>query len=154
MEMPTYYPGPPFPVGDVILADVGNHRLQRAFVIRSDHPKYWLRLENGTIVSTNIQDSWLNARMLEMAPDRDDPFVKTCKEVEAGPLRMGSYGVHSDAQQELLRLVEEAKAHARAVKANDAEVPTHLWDNWVSAPEIPKEQRDMALTRFRRLGFW
>ncbi len=40
MEMPTYYPGPPFPVGDVILADVGNHRLQQAFVIGSDHPEY------------------------------------------------------------------------------------------------------------------
>ncbi len=49
--------------------------------------------------------------------------------------------------------MEEAKAYARAVKADDAEVPTHLWDNWVSAPEIPKEQRDMALTGFWRLGY-
>jgi hypothetical protein len=44
MEMPTYYPGPLFPVGDVILADVGDHRLQQAFVIGLDHPKYRLRL--------------------------------------------------------------------------------------------------------------
>ena len=104
--MRTYYPGPPFPVGNVILVDVGEHRLQRAFVMESDHPQYQLRLENGVTVSTSIQELWLKSRILAMAPDQDDPFAKIRKEVEHGPLKMGSYPVRGDAQQESLCLVE------------------------------------------------
>ncbi len=37
-----------------------------------------------------------------MALDRDDPFFEIRKEVEAGQLRMGSYGMHGDAQRESL----------------------------------------------------
>ncbi len=67
---------------------------------------------------------------------------------------MGSYGVHGDAQRESLRLVlEEAKAYARAVKADDAEVPMHLWDNRVNATDVPKRQKVKALSGFRKLGF-
>ena len=40
--------------------------------------------------------------------------------------RMGSFGVHGEAQRKSLRLVEEAKAFSKAVKADDAEVPMHL----------------------------
>jgi hypothetical protein len=40
--------------------------------------------------------------------------------------RMGSFGVHGEAQRESLCLVEEAKAFSKAVKADDAEVPMHL----------------------------
>jgi hypothetical protein len=154
MEMPTYHPGPPFPVGDVILANNGGeHRLQHAFVMESNHPEYRLRLECGITVSTNIQQSWLKSRMLGMAPDRDDPFVGVRKEMKAGHHKMGSYGVHGDAQRESLRLVEEAKAYARAVKADDAEVPTHLWDDRVNATDVPKRQKVKALSGFRKLGF-
>ena len=154
LEMPMYHPGPPFPVGDVILADIGgDHQLQRAFVMESNHPEYRLRLECGITVSTNIQQSWLKSRMSGMAPDRDDPFVEVRKEMEAGPHRMGSYGVHGDAQRESLRLVAEAKAYARAVKADDAEIPTHLWDDRVNAPSVSKRQKGKALSGFRKLGF-
>jgi hypothetical protein len=45
---------------------------------------------------------------------------------------MGSYSMHSNAQRESLCLIEEAKSFAKAVKADDAEVPTHLWNNQVS----------------------
>ena len=137
------------------MADIGGeHRLQCAFVMESNHPKYCLRLECGTTVSTNIQQSWLKSRMLGMAPDRDDPFVGVRKEMEAGHHKMGSYGVHGDAQRESLRLVlEEAKAYARAVKADDAEVPTHLWDDRVNATDVPKRQKVKALSGFRKLGF-
>jgi hypothetical protein len=104
--MRTYYPGPPFPVGDVILADVSERRLQQAFVMESDHPQYQLRLENGVTVSTRIQELWLKSRISGMAPDQDDPFAKIRKEVKRGPLKIGSYGVHGDAHQESLCLVE------------------------------------------------
>ncbi len=44
---------------------------------------------------------------------------------------MGSYGVHGDAQRESLRRVEESKDFARAVKADDAEIPIHLLNDRV-----------------------
>jgi len=50
-------PGPPFAVGDVIMSDVGKHGLQWAFVLRADHPRYQLRLADGTTVGTSTHDS-------------------------------------------------------------------------------------------------
>ncbi len=61
------------------------------FVMESDHPQYQLRLENGVTVSTSIQELWLKSRISGMALDQDDPFAKIRKEVEHGPLKMGSY---------------------------------------------------------------
>jgi hypothetical protein len=74
--------------------------------MESDHPQYQLRLENRVTMSTSIQELWLKSRILAMAPDQDDPFAKIRKEVEHGPLKMGSYGMDSEAQQESLCLVE------------------------------------------------
>ena len=51
--------GPPFAVGDVIMSDVGKHGLQRAFVLRADHPRYQLRLADGTTIGTSTHESWL-----------------------------------------------------------------------------------------------
>ncbi len=110
-------------------------------------------MEDGTTVATNMQDAWLTSRMRGIAPDRDDPFVEIRKEVEAGPSKMGSYGVHGNTQRELLRLAEEAKAYAQAAKANDAEVPTHLWNDRIVMPKITKERRDRALAGLQKLGF-
>jgi hypothetical protein len=80
--------GPPFPVGDVILYDSGhgcdaNGRRQLwAFVIKSDHPRYQLRLESGVTVSTSMQEAVLMPRLAtwpgnpnDLAPDQDNPFV-------------------------------------------------------------------------------
>jgi len=55
-------PGPPFAVGDVIMSDVGKDGLQWAFVLRADHPRYQLRLADGTTVGTSTHDSWLQPR--------------------------------------------------------------------------------------------
>ena len=66
---------------------------------------------------------------------------------------MGSFGGHGDAQRESLRLVEEAKAFSKAVKADDAEVPMHLWNDRVSMPGLPEETRNAALDGIRRLAF-
>ena len=74
--------------------------------------------------------------------------IDICKEMEAGSCKMGSYGVHGDAQRESLRLIEEAKEYARAAKADNAEVPTHLWDDQVAASDVPKGQKDQALSGF------
>ncbi len=45
--------GPPFAVSTVINCDIGDHGHQRAFVLKSDHPCYELRLEDSTTVSAS-----------------------------------------------------------------------------------------------------
>jgi len=85
------------------------------------------------------------------AQERDDLFVKARAEVK--PAKLGSYGIHGDAQRELFLKVEEAKKFAKAVKADDAEIPLFLWNNRIKAPGVTKERRDAALDSFRKLGF-
>jgi hypothetical protein len=135
--MLMYYPSPLFPVGDVILTNLGKHGLLQAFVMKSDHPQYQLRLESGATKSTSIQKAWLAPRILGMAPDQDDPFSKIREQVKHGPLRMGSYCVHGEAQQESFCLVNETKAFAKAVKSNNAGVPTHLWNDQILTAGMP-----------------
>ena len=88
--------GPPFAVGDVILSDVGKHGLQRAFVLRADHPRYKLRLADGTTVGTSTHESWLRPRYATgrgnpngFAPDQDDPFVDIRQTIVASRGRGG-----------------------------------------------------------------
>jgi hypothetical protein len=153
--------GPPFAVGDVIVSDVGKHGLQRAFVLRADHPRYQLRLADGMTVGTSTHESWLWPRYATgrgnpngFAPDQDDPFVEIRQTINALRSRgkIGSYGVLGNAQLESLRRIEEAKEFAKAVKADNAKIPVHLWNDRVKAPGISKEKRDAALTGFRKLG--
>ncbi len=69
-----------------------------------------------------------------------------------GKQKLGSYGVHGNAQQESIHLVEEVKAYAKAVKLDDLPVPEHLWNDRVKALGIAKEMRDKALAGFWNLG--
>ena len=151
-------PGPPFAVGTVIKCDIGDHGHQRAFVLESDHPCYKLRLEDGTTVSASTYNDWLSPGYATwegnpngFAQEWDNPFVKARAEVK--PAKLGSYGIHGDAQRELFLKVEEAKEFAKAVKADDAEIPLFLWNNRIKAPGVTKERRDAALDSFRKLGF-
>jgi hypothetical protein len=41
--------------------------------------------------------------------------------------------------------VEEAKAFAKAIKANNAEILMHLWNNCVNVPYLTKGRKDNAL---------
>ena len=139
-------PGPPFAVGTVIRCDIGDHGHQRAFVLESDHPCYKLRLEDGMTVSASTYTDWLSPGYATwegnpngFAQERDDPFVKARAGVE--PAKLGSYGIHGDAQRESLLMVEEAKEFAKAVKADDAEIPLFLWNNRIKAPKGEKGRR-------------
>ena len=49
--------------------------------------------------------------------------------------------------------MEESKDFARAVKADDVEIPIHLWNDHVKAPGVSKERRDKALVGLRKLRF-
>jgi hypothetical protein len=146
-------PGPPFAVGDVIIVDVPGHPpgRQQAFVMNADHPRYRIRLEKGGTVWTSMGKAWLQPRIApgQLAPKSDNPLV----DLQAGTkLKLGSYGVHIDAQLESVEKVDEAKAYAKAVKADDMEVPLHLWNKRIRSPGVTREKRDAALTAFRKLG--
>jgi hypothetical protein len=41
---------------------------------------------------------------------------------------------------ESLQRIKEAKEFAKAVKADDAEIPVHLWNDRVKAPGTSKEK--------------
>jgi len=83
--------GPPFAVGDVIMSNVGKHVLQRAFVLRTNHPRYQLRLEDGTTIGTSTHEPWLQPQYATwrgnpngFAPDQDE-IKTTLLSRSAGP---------------------------------------------------------------------
>ena len=80
-------------------------------------------------------------------PPKDDPFVDLRRDPS---LCLGSYGLHIDAQRDVLRKVDEAKAFAKAVRADDAQVPIHLWNDCVKVGGLSKERRDLALDAVQR----
>ena len=136
---PATNPGPPFKVGNDILCDIPGQLwgvdpkinwLQRGFIMQADDSNYKIRLEQGATVWTNRSEFWLQLHWAmglgtQFAEDMDDPFADLCDDPS---LRFGSYGVHIDAQCDALEKVAEAKEFAKAVKADDAAVPKHLWN--------------------------
>ncbi len=123
--------------------------------MEANYPSYKIRMEEGATVWTNTRKSWLWPRWVtgpgtQFAEDQDDPFA----DVRADPtLRMGLYGIHVDAQQDLLEHIVKAKTYAKAVKADDAAVPVHLWNDRIRMPTGTKEEtRDAALDAFCALG--
>jgi hypothetical protein len=161
---PMENPGLPFKVGDIILCDIPGQLwgmdpkvnwLQQGFVMEAHHLSYKIRMEKGATVWTNTRESWLWPQWVtgpgtQFADDQDDPFA----DVRADPtLRMGSYGIRIDAQQDSLEQIVKAKTYAKAVKADNAAVPVHLWNDRIRTPEGTKEEtRDAALDVFRALG--
>ncbi len=149
---PKKNPGPPFAVGEVIMCDIrGMAGLQRAFVLSVDHPKYRLRLEEGRIVGTHIGEAWMSPRWVpgEFVKDQDDPFARVQTDCK---LKMGSYGIQVDSQLESLKNIMEAKEFVKAVKVFDAEILVDMWNDRIRSPGIIREEKDAALTRFRKLG--
>ncbi len=150
---PRINPGPPYAVGDVIMCDVpgASRGLQRAFVLWADHPNYRLRLEEGWTVTTHIGESWLWPGLApgRSAKGHDDPFANVRDDVN---LKMGSYGMQVDSQLISPRKIKEAKEFAKAVKADNANIPVYLWNDRITSPGIMKDKRDAALVGFRKLG--
>ena len=54
------------------------------------------------------------------------------------------------AELDSLRRIREAKESAKAVKANNAEVPVYMWNKRVRGCSV--EQRDKVLISFRKFG--
>ena len=124
------------------------------FIMEAEDPQHKIRLENRATCWTDSQESWLHARWAQgpgtqSAEDQDDPFADLRASTS---LRLDSYGIHIDSQHESLEKVVEAEAFAKAVKADDAGVPVHLWNDRIRTPlGATKEQRDRALEGFRKL---
>jgi len=59
--------------------------------------------------------------------------------------------LHIDSQRDALEKAVQAKVFAKAVKADDADVPVYLWNDWVKVSGVPEEQRDIALDALRKL---
>ncbi len=57
-----------------------------------------------------------------------------------------------DSQLISLRKINEAKEFAKAVKADDANIPVYLWNDRIRSPGITKDKCDAALVGFRKLG--
>jgi hypothetical protein len=161
---PATNPGPPFKVGNVILCDIPGQLwgmdpkinwLQRGFIMQADDPNYKIRLEQGAMVWTSRSESWLQPCWAmgpgtQFAEDVDDPFADLRDDPS---LRFGSYGVHIDDQCDALEKVAEAKEFVKAVKADDAAVPKHLWNDRIRCPPgVTEAQGDVVLEGFRKLG--
>jgi hypothetical protein len=164
---PRFNTGPLFAVGEVIMCNVPGHPLgvgyisghphgipnglQRSFVLQAKHPRYQICLENGQTVWTHMGESWLCPRYApgEFAEDQDNPFADLHTDTL---LEFGSYGMHTNAQWEALEKVADAKAFAKAVKADDAEVPVYLWNERIRASGVMIAKQDAALTVLWKLG--
>ncbi len=85
----------------------------------------------------------------QLALDSDDPFADLKADSQ---LKLGSYGVHMDAQLKAVEKVDKAKAYTKAVKADDTEVPLHLWNERIRSTGVTPEKQDAALTAFWKLG--
>jgi hypothetical protein len=57
-----------------------------------------------------------------------------------------------DSQLESLRKIKEAKEFAKAMKADNAAVPTQLWDDRIKSEGVSQGARDKTFVTFRRLG--
>ena len=104
--------------------------------MEAEDPRYKIRLENSATCWTDLQESWLHARWAQepgtqFAEDQDDPFADLQGNTS---LRLGSYGIHIDSQRDSLEKVGKAKALAKAVKADYAGVPVHLWNDQIRTP--------------------
>jgi hypothetical protein len=145
-----FNPGPPFAVGDRILCELPGDVLQKAFVLVAAHPTYKIRTERGRTVTTHFGESRLKGSYApgQFAEDVIYPFG----DINTDKLKMGSYGIHVDSQIDSLRKVKEAKDFAKAVKADDAEIPLWLWNDRIRSENASQEERERLFTWLRVLG--
>ena len=141
--------GPPFAVGDEILCDPGDDHIVRAYVLKAEDPRYQLLLEDGREVDTGRQRAFL---FPAPPPEKfaPPPPVAAFESMTSTLDGRGSFGLHVDAQLTSLERIREAKAFAKAVKADDAQVPSHLWNDRVPC-SAGVEARDGALDAFRSM---
>ncbi|MGB1701331.1 MAG: hypothetical protein ACPHRO_15345, partial [Nannocystaceae bacterium] len=109
-------------------------------------------MEDGTPLSTTMDKAHLIPTWRWEEDPRSSTSNRAATELES-EVKRGSFGVRICAQVESLRRIREEKEYAKAVKADDAEVPVSLWSQRISAPGVDPERKERALGALRRLGF-
>jgi hypothetical protein len=114
-------------------------------------------LDNGHVVDTSVTPAHLIPSYAEWEGNTNDfaPYVEPdiIAKLRAEMSQPGSYGVHIDAQHTSLRLIDEAKAYSKAVKADDAAVPVQLWNDRITRGDVNPMLMGIALTALRKLGW-
>ena len=144
---PKHEAGPPFAVGDlvVIIWSRSDPMLggEQGCVVDAHHPWYSLHMRDGRLRRVNANRSVLRPGSLKTEGE-----TQLCSRLEEEG-RMGSFGIHMDTQLKSLRRIAEEKQYAKVVKADDAAISVHLWDDRVPLPEASKAK---SLQLLRQIG--
>ena len=145
--------GPPFAVGDTVVADPSTPTApvapQRGCVMEANHPWYVIHLEGGHLLRLNCHKNALFPGRLDGKEDRGpEELDAVARGLEASG-KLGSFGIQIDSQLHSLRRIVEEKRYAKAAKADDAEVPVYLWNQRI---DLPPEKKDRILDLFREWG--
>ena len=107
--------------------------MTKGFVTGAEHPGYIICLDNGHVVDTSKTPATLIPSYAEwegntnvFAPYVEPPIFSKLRS-EMTQLRL--FGTYIDTQRSALWSVVEAKDYAKAVKADNAGIPLHLWNN-------------------------
>lgn len=145
-------PGPPFRVGDVLHCEIAARAyIQNGVILEADDPRYLIKLDDDTMVDTSKELVYL---VPHPAPGQLAPHPSIAhfeEDIRKLGDQVGSLGVHLDAQEASLQRVREEKEYAKAVKADDAKVPVHLWNRRIKFAR-PEAVRDQQFERLRKLG--
>jgi len=155
---PAYLQGPPFAVGDLVVVDLEKAgMLEKACVVEAKHPHYVLHMEDGRSVAA---DSMTSALFPKSIKPGDEGFMDFDESTSMKEFRrdlgargqLGSFGIQLDSQLHSLRRIKEEKKYAKAVKADDAAIPVHLWNDRVTIPGFSRQKRDKVLGHLRVLA--
>jgi hypothetical protein len=152
-----FNPGPPFAFGDIVLCDVEEFGLTRGLVTRAENSGYIICLDNGHVVDTSKTPEDLIPSYVEWKGNTNDfvPYVEPpiFIKLRSEMTQLGSFGTHIYAQRTALWTVVKAKDCAKAVKADDAGIPLHLWNDLISLAGVTLEVIGVALAAFRKFGW-
>ena len=151
-----FNPGPPFAIGNIVVCDMveqcGNKRM--GLVTQADHPNYVICLDNGLSVDTAVADVVLFPSYAD-SNEEFAPYVEPAifAELRSKMTQVGSFGVYLDNQNTALQRIDEAKAYAKAVKADDAQIPVELWNDRIEVVGVSSEVIGGALSALRKLAW-
>ena len=133
---PKHEADPPFAVGDLlaIIWSRSDPMLggEQGCLVDAHYPWYSVNIRDGSLRRINANRDVLRPGFRETEEE-----TRLCSRPEKEG-RLSSFGVHMDTQLKSLRRIVEEKQYARTVKADDAAIPLHLWDDRVPLPEASK----------------
>ena len=136
---------PPFAIGDFVSIQSARRRLIRPLwcVVGVQGPVHTLEAEGGEQRGVDARETSL---VSEDPPQKatSQRWLELSQKLDAQG-KLGSFGIHKDAQLFSLKRVREEKQFAKAVKADNAAIPLHLWNDRIPAPTCSSARRARAL---------